>query len=497
MKIEKLEDAIGLIGDDLVEEAGRKIIKKNRFKWWLPLTAACLIIAISAGIILLPKSDVNITDVGNTTSTPDKNNSDKPINLSKHSIIEAVYPETCAYPLYDESTNDYSDFQKQLNEWQASRDSTQKGYNSSMNIDSFFKSSLKIFLNASDGKNKVYSPINIYMALGMLAELTDGNSRKQILNALGEKDIKTLRTNANALWRANYYDDGRVTSILSSSLWLNDKVNFKENTLKTIADTYYSSSYKGEMGNEAFNSALRDWLNKETKNLLGDAVKDVKMYPETVLALATSIYYKAAWSDEFNPNLTKKDTFHSKNGNIECDFMNKSSTGSLFIGENFTAYKMHLDGSGSMYLFKPNENATTNDVINNPQTAELIKRGDLWENRKSGLINLSVPKFDICATTKLYEPLSELGISDVFKMGIADFSPTTDDTDMFVSSGIHSARVKIDEKGCIGAAITVFNTCGSSMPTETFDFKLDKPFLFVVTSATADPLFAGVVNMPN
>jgi len=497
MKIEKLQDAIGLIGEDLIEESEKTIIKHKKSKWWIPVTAACLVLAITAGIILLPKPNVNDGRNHDTiSSNSDKNTQANLLNLSAHAVAEAKYPEALEYPQFNEDNNDYNAYQKSENEWQNNRKEITEGYNSSMNINTFFESSLKAFLTNTKGENKVYSPLNIYMALGMLAELTDTSTRQQILTALGEKNIESLRKNANGLWRANYFDDGRVTSLLSSSLWLNDKINFKEKTLKYIADTYYSSSYRGEMGSDSFNQALRGWLNRETKNLLKDAADTVEMDYETVLALATTIYFKAAWDDEFHPSATKKDTFHSPSGDIECDFMNKSQTGSYFLGKNFTAIKMHLQGSGSMYLFKPDENTSTDDIINNPETAELIKQGDFWKNRHGALIKISVPKFDVNSQTDLKEPLNQLGIKDAFIEGKADFSPTTDDTNAYVSSGKHAARVMIDEKGCIGAAFTVMLANGTSMPSEILNFKLDRPFVFVVTSATADSLFAGVVNNP-
>ena len=41
--------------------------------------------------------------------------------------------------------------------------------------------------------------------------------------------------------------------------------------------------------------------------------------------------------------------------------------------------------------------------------------------------------------------------------------------------------------GCAGAAMP---------PEEIINFKLDRPFLFVITGADSLPLFAGVVNHP-
>ena len=49
----------------------------------------------------------------------------------------------------------------------------------------FFAASIQQFLSGEPGKNRAYSPLNVYMALGMLAELTDGESRQQILDLAG------------------------------------------------------------------------------------------------------------------------------------------------------------------------------------------------------------------------------------------------------------------------------------------------------------------------
>ena len=42
----------------------------------------------------------------------------------------------------------------------------------------------------------------------MLAEVTGGESRAQILELLDEDSIDALRTRANHIWNANYRDDG-------------------------------------------------------------------------------------------------------------------------------------------------------------------------------------------------------------------------------------------------------------------------------------------------
>ena len=47
-----------------------------------------------------------------------------------------------------------------------------------------------MFLGGKEGENAAYSPVNVYMALAMLAELTDGASRQQILDLLGSDSLE-------------------------------------------------------------------------------------------------------------------------------------------------------------------------------------------------------------------------------------------------------------------------------------------------------------------
>lgn len=479
MKIEKLQDAIGLVGEDLIGEAENIAVKPKNKKWWIPALSAILAAAIVLCVIFLPNNKNGKGIIS-------------PVNLTAYAIKQVEYPECVAYP-NEQSENYYE--QEKL--WKQYRNELEIGYHSDMNTDAFFKNSFREFLKDSGGENKVYSPLNIYFTLGMLAELTDGNTRKEILDLLSETSVEELRKNANAIWRANYYDDKRVTSILSNSLWLNDKVKFKENTLERIADTYYASSYKGKMGSDEFNSALITWLNSNTKNLLSNETNEAFMTKYTAMAVASTIYYKAAWEVEFNKIATKKETFYLENGTAEKDFMKMSRQNTaVYYGDGFSAARLKLDGSGYMYFILPDKNVGVDKILSGNDAIELIIKGDAFENNREGMVNFSIPKFDATAQFDLTKQLKELGINDAFSRLKADFTPTTDEQ-LFLSKAKHAARVMIDEEGCTGAAYTVMILEGmSARPDEIIDFNVNRPFIFAVTSATSDVLFAGVINNP-
>ena len=68
---------------------------------------------------------------------------------------------------------------------------------------------------------------------------------------------------------------------------------------------------------------------------------------------------------------------------------------------------------------------------------------------------------------------------------------------MPASQAKHAARISADEDGCIATAFTAMAMAGGAMPpSDEVDFTLDRPFLFVITGADGNLLFAGVVERP-
>lgn len=348
----------------------------------------------------------------------------------------------------------------------------------------------------ADGKyhNAVCSPLNIYLALSMLAEVTDGNTQKQILDVLKAKDMDALRSRSKALWDANYLDTPVVKSLLANSMWLRNDIGYHEDTLKRLAEEYHASSYSGEMGSDQLNQQLRKWTDEHTGGLLTEYTKDLELQPEAVLALISTIYYKASWNDKFQKDRTEEGVFHGLAGDQAVSMMHRDDMMSLYQAENFQAVGLGLADSGTMYFFLPKEGCTAQDIAADPEMIRICMDPS-GMNSDYPLVHLTVPKFDVSDKIDLLEHLKALGIQDAFSAETADFSPLTDDVDLiWLSSAEHAAMVKIDEEGVTGAAYTDLEMCGAGMPLEEMDFILDRPFVFAVAAPDGSILFTGVVQ---
>lgn len=467
-KTEKLSGAIGAIDEALIEETD-EIRTANKFKKSkkLPLkitaiAAACLAAVIGIYAII-------------------------PHGLSQIALAEAVYPKVTKYPGRFEINSDA---------WaEDSRERREHSEQISDKANEFYKKTAEEFLYGNE--NRAYSPVNIYMTLAMLGETSDGETRRQILDLLGADDIDELREDAKNMWLANYRNDGATTSILANSVWLNENVDIKQQTPDTLAENYYASSYSGDLGSEKMTSAVQDWLNKQTNGLLSDYVKDVRLSSDTVMALYSTVYFRAKWDHQFDKSKNDTKTFHTANGDIQTEFMNGMDTfGVFYAGEDFGAIRLVFAEGGAMWFILPDEDKTIADVLNSGEYSDLFG-GSTWENKKTLKIHYSVPKFDVSSQIGLSEGLEKLGVTDVFDAGKADFSPLTDFTPVWVDEANHTARVVIDEEGCTATAFTEMIASTSSLPPEDeMDFILDRPFIFAVTSDTAQPLFIGTVNDP-
>ncbi len=453
MKSDKLQDAIGMVDERLIdraEDSARKN-KKRRYTKWTALVAAVLAFAIGIGVFM--------------------GGGNNPIVLNTYAVALAEYPE------YEGYNSEY--------------------YGKGKDLDGFFKKTISEFLTGAGNENRVYSPLNTYIALSMLAEITAGDSREEILTLLGSESIEALRAQANAVWKANYRNDEKVKSILGSSLWMDEGCEYKQEAVDILKNNYYASTFQGKMGSPDYNKALQSWLNEQTGGLLENHTSKEGFDSLTVIALVSTVYFNARWHEEFLKSKNTDETFHSPSGDITCEFMHQQIDSEYFYwGENFSAIRKTFTAGGSMRFILPNDGVSVDSLLSDEEALALMTSGDRYKNQEGVCINLSMPKFDVDSSLDLQNGLKNLGVRSCFDVESSDFSPIIDGESLCVRKVSHGARVKLDEEGVVAAAYTLIDAGSNGRPDDEVDFVLDRPFIFVITNSDGLPLFVGVVNQP-
>lgn len=437
-KREKLVQALDEISDAHITEAATP--KKKTKRWLVRITAAAATIALVVGIV-----------VGNGTITAK------------------------AVSLPDESRNQRDN---KLNA--AARES----------LTDFFTEGSQAFLCADE--NSLWSPLNAFLGLSMVAELTQGESRAQILDLFGAEDIDTLRAYASNLWESVYRDNGHEICTAANSLWLSDDLQYKQSAMDDLAYYYYASVYKGKMGSARMNLAIGKWLDKNTGNMLTKYTKKIDLPDYTLLALYSTLYVRGTWQNEFLKSNNSEDVFHGLDADTTVTYMNKSKSAmSYYWADNYSAVSMPLKNGTTMYFILPDEGVQIADLLADGTYMQMVCHN--WENQGRYLVNLSVPKFDISGSIELKDGLKSMGVTDIFDEELADFSAITD-TDVFVTYVSQKLRLTIDEEGVKAATyIEIPGAMSAEPPEEVVDFVLDRPFLFVLTSNSV-PLFVGTVT---
>ncbi len=519
MKPEDLMDAMNNLDDELISSAAESRVKRNKKNVWIKwvAVAACFSL-LTAGIF--GHFNYQTTVNGGLDSTPpsstqnkynQSNNSSKPIDNTSPvvgfmgAVYKASYPACVPYPnesdfFRDDGTFRSEDFDTAYDAWLndlAKR--TQKKYSTDTSVGTFSSKTVKNIFANSNGENLVYSPVNLYIALSMLAETTAGETRTQILNLLGVSSIEYLRNCTNEVWNNNYYDDGLKTSILANSVWLNNSLDYNKTTLQTLAEKYFASSFSGEMGSAEYDEILQKWINEQTGNQLKNEASQLNFDKNTVLSLVSTVYFNAGWQDEFDEFNTRTDVFNSVKGTENAKFMYQRRDDILYSGNGYSAVYLNFNRTGKMWFILPDEGKTPESILQSG-AIDTILNGQKPKTQESCFIKLNVPKFDITSSLDLKSNLSALGVTNVFDYEKSDFSPMIkNNIPTYLSKVNHSVRVSVNEKGCTAAAFTAMMLTGTGVPEEKkeIEFTLDRPFIFVVSSDDKTPLFVGTVNHIN
>ena len=360
-------------------------------------------------------------------------------------------------------------------------------------MDAYYTRVLPLLLSGQE--SSVCSPLNLYLALSMLAEAAGGESRAAILSALNAPDLDTVRRNASLLWAANDYELAGARCLLASSLWLNEQIPTKKAVADALVEHHHAEAFSGVMGTEETDRLLHDWINEKTQDLLKEFVAGLRTQPETVMELVSTMYFKAAWTEEFSESRTDRAPFHGLRGDTECDMMHRSADTVYYWGDGFSAISLPLTESGSMFFFLPDEGVSLESVISDPQAAALLRDPSSFPNQRHVMVKMSIPKFDVKSDTDLSRAMTAMGMGALFDADRADFTPLAEDYPVCLSQTEHAACVTVDEQGVTGAAFTLFGLAKGAMPpSDTVQFVLDRPFMFAVVARDSAVLFAGTVT---
>lgn len=258
-----------------------------------------------------------------------------------------------------------------------------------------------------------------------------------------------------------------------------------------LSNTYQASLKRCDLSSEETMNEINDWVNEKTHGLI-PSILDEPMDPSIRMTLLNAVYFKAAWVNAFEKELTDKQIFHGKEGDTSVDMMHQQDHFEYAENDEYQMIRLPYHGGCEMTVYLPKDSTAADKWSEKDYLYQLGLEADKqeWDRRE---VSLSMPKFEMEYGNELKDILKELGLEGIFDGCIYD---RLTDEEMAVGSIYHKTAIKNDENGTEAAAVTMMTMEAMALLPEDdiVEMNMDHPFYFTISNTeTGLKLFEGCV----
>ncbi len=349
------------------------------------------------------------------------------------------------------------------------------------------------------GSNYVMSPVSLYMAMAMLHAVGDATVKNEVetLLAMSADDV----ARAGALYQAlNQSDADGTPVILSNSIWLDARLQTRQNALDDLANNLHCGAFRVPFAddNSAANQQVRDYVKEKTNGLID---RDFQMDRDTLVSLINTVCFADVWDMKGVDLPVRPMPFNRADGKVTMDFLlGKHMRGEVAETEKARYFPAVTAHGYRLVLVLPKQGcslaeATAADSLQRINMTDQYER--MYADGARHYTRCVFPRFSIESTTAMKDVLENNGyLEHTFDA----YDSTLTDQPLRVSRILHQATVEVNEHGAKGAAATIVdNEPGAAAyapPVYFHDFVVDGPFGFLITDANGVVLFAGQVVDP-
>lgn len=353
--------------------------------------------------------------------------------------------------------------------------------------------------------NFVLSPISAFMALSLAAECASGDTRAELLSALGVS-YGELKTNFPLFYRSLYNSGETNRLIPTNSIWLDKSASVKQECIDALADKYYSYAYSADFKNDNSNAngAIRQFVKDKTNGLIDN---DFKLSQQTLFAIINTLYLTTVWNTRGN-DLSFSSQEYAFTANDGSIIQKKLLVGNYHAGRvcdagDYLAFYTSTNGGYKIKFMLPKQGYGVDDVFTEEGIATLNAINFSASASENGIYyetRCIFPEYKCAYDGDLKNVLKdEFGVNKFFIDPITNPDGCTlssiTDTPCFCEHIKHVVSLDVNKKGIEGAATVISDTVASAQPADVkFDFVIDRAFGFIITDSQDVALFSGVVE---
>ncbi|OOC54471.1 MULTISPECIES: serpin family protein [Nocardiopsis] len=338
---------------------------------------------------------------------------------------------------------------------------------------------------ARTGGSHVWSPHSVGTVLGLLAAGASGRTLDELEALLGPDTKGQLEALDAAVDTGSDPDLATLNGLYVPA------------DLEVLPD--FEARVRGRAGAEVGRAdfardaeGVRSRINGKvadvTRGLIRELLPPGGVRPDLRMLLVNALWVKVVWPDPFDPAQTRARTFHTPDGKRRVPTMHRSARLPHAQARGWSMVSLEGDHELVLDVLLPDGRTTAPP----PVSAEVL--ADLYRERSSQQVELTLPRFRVETDTSLLEPLAAVGVRRMAtdEARFDGISPEPLRADEI----LHQSVLRVDEKGAEGAAATaVMMLRAAFTPTRPVRFTVDRPFVFVLRRRES-VLFLGRVTDP-
>ena len=331
--------------------------------------------------------------------------------------------------------------------------------------------------------NLAVSPYSAGVALSMLAEGAEGQTKEEFNDALNDCLFKS----------EDLGDNDSVTVDSVNSLWIDDDFSVRNRYVSLMQKDFDALVTTLSFGDPATVKAINNWCSEHTNGKINEIIDELS--PNDVMVLVNALYFKAPWLDPFEPGMTSTARFNGSLGVSDVKMMSRKAYMNYAEYNGCQLVELPYEGGRySMYVLLPPQDIDINELI-----SYLSK--DAYETAITSLqsteVLLRMPKAKVETSLLLNASLQKMGIRTAFT-GAADFKGISEMGPLSLGLVKQKCYVEISEKGTEAAAVTSAQIrMTSARPPQYVRMTVDRPYLFFIADTQeSNILFAGrIMNL--
>ena len=361
------------------------------------------------------------------------------------------------------------------------------------------------------GENLFFSPFALMVVLGMTLNGAQGETHRQMVQALGydpdQFDEKAFNQQMHSLLNILKTAGDGVQLRRANGVWVDQSVEPNAEFLRTVLSYYDSQVFAADFANDPRQAArdINRWVSEQTNSMIDRLFEPSDIDAFTAIVLVNALYFDAKWQNPFLPEDTRRVPFHLENGGTRrVPMMSNNGTYPYLRGDGFQAVCLRYRHDYSQdaprfgfYLFVPDEGRTV-AWLREQWTPENWAKWHKAFAETEGEVQL--PRFRMECRYPLNDTLKALGMEIPLDANRADFRRMTaksNQTPLFIQQVFQKATVELDEQGTRAAVASGVEMAMSAVPPASFQIIADRPFLFaIVHEQTGIVLFLGIVREP-